>query len=159
MCLVAACSSEPATPADPCAVMAVTTGGTAELGLGTDFTPVVDGQDAELQLGLQGLLMFVVNARVRDMDIGSGSPEGAVEVVALAQDGTQASLQSGCRVRVFTALPTGELQLDSPYFLPLQPALALEGARFTIRLEIRDVEGLQATEDRAIVAHLPPTSP
>jgi hypothetical protein len=146
---------------DPCAVKPVVAGGSAELGLGSDFAPVVAGQDVELQLGTQGLWMFVVNARARDMDVGSGDREGVIDVAALDQSGEQISLELGCRVREFAETAGGDLQLTSPYFLPLLPTAApgSEGAKVTIRLDIRDGEGRRATDERSVVAHLPAQSP
>ena len=158
VCLVAACSSDMEPPvADPCAVKPVVAGGTAELGLGSAFMPVSDGQDVEVQLGIQGLWMFVVNARARDMDVGSGDREGVVDLTALDQNGAQVSLAVGCRVREFAQTNDGHLELTSAFLLPLLPSVTpvLDGAAITIHLEIRDDEGHRATDERSVVAHLP----
>jgi hypothetical protein len=162
LCLVASCASDADPPVvDPCADKPVVAGGSAEIGLGTTFAPVVAGQDVELQLGTQGLWMFVVNARARDMDVGSGGREGVIEVAALDQNGQQISLGLGCRVREFAEMDGGNLQLTSPFFLPLLPTVSLgpEGAMVTIRLDVRDGEGRRATDERSIVAHLPAQGP
>jgi hypothetical protein len=130
-------------------------GGTVELQLSADLSPIIDGQGVQLQLGLQNFYMFVLSVRVGDMDMGSGT--GVVDVVALNQDGSQASLTTGCRVREFTPLDNDELQLSTPYALALQPSATaqLEGARMTIRFSVRDFDGRQVTAERAVVAHLP----
>jgi hypothetical protein len=144
-------------PVDECAVKPVIDGGVAELGLGPDFAMVMDGQDVPLQWGTQTLLMFVVNARAHDMNIVPGESQGVVNLTALGPDGTQVSLETGCRVRDFMALPSGDVQLTSPYQLPLSPALTpgLDGAKITIRLEIRDQDGRQAVDEVSVVAHIP----
>jgi hypothetical protein len=144
---------------DECAEKPVIPGGTVELGLGTDFAVVKDGQDVTLQFGTQTLMMFVLNARVHDMNIVPGESEGVVTFTAVGPDGATVSLDTSCRVRDFVAAPTSGAQLDSPYLLPLTPASAdgLEGARVTLRLEVRDMDGRRATDERTVVAHLPPS--
>lgn len=152
--LVAGCTQNP--PVDPCAAKPVIAGGSAELGLGTSFAPIVDGQTVDLERGLQGLWMFMINARARDMDVGSGDREAAIDVAALDQSGTTISLETGCRVREFTPASNGALQLYSPYALPLDPSIAqLDGAKITIRIELRDHDGRRAIDERTIVAHQP----
>ena len=162
LCVAASCSSEMASPPDdPCALKPVVAGGSAELGLGSSFAPVVAGQDVELQLGTQGLWMFIVNARARDMNIGSGDQEGVINVAALNESGQQVSLEIGCRVREFAATSGGDLQLTSPYLLPLLPTSTPgpAGLKVTIRLDIRDGEGRRAIDERAVVAHVPTQGP
>lgn len=162
LCFAASCSTETGGPPDdPCALKPVVAGGSAELGLGSSFAPVVAGQDVELQLGTQGLWMFIINARARDMDIGSGGREGVIDVAALDENGQQISLAIGCRVREFAETSGGDLQLTSPYFLPLLPTTTpgAAGLKVTIRLDLRDGEGRRATDERAVVAHVPTLGP
>ena len=163
VCLVAACSSgtsasvDAAPPVDECEAKPVIAGGAAELGLGPDFTMVTEGQDLALQWGTQTLLMFVVNARAHEMNIVPGQSQGVVNVTALGPDGAQVSLETGCRVRDFMSLPSGDVQLASPFQLPMQPARTpqIDGAKIKIRLEIRDQDGRQAINEVSVVAHLP----
>jgi hypothetical protein len=144
-------------PDDPCAPKPIVVGGSAEIGLGSSFSPVVPGQDVELQLGTQGLWMFIINARAHDLNVGSGDQEGVIDVAALDEAGQQISLSLGCRVREFATTSGGDLELTSPYFLPLLPTVTpgAAGLKVTIRLDIRDGEGHRATDERAVVAHVP----
>ena len=153
---LASCSSDPdPTPADECAVKPLVAGGSVELGLGSTFTPVVNGQTADLQLGAQGLWMFVVNARVRDMSVGSDR-EGIIEAAVLDQSGNVISLGLGCRLREFVETADGFLQVTSPYLVPLVPDdTPIDGTTVKIRLEVRDEEGRRATDERSVVAHVP----
>jgi hypothetical protein len=152
-----ACSSDP-TPVDPCADQPVVAGGSAEVGLGTEFMAITDHQDVHVVLGGQGLLMFVVNARVRGMELGAGDLQGGIDALARDPSGTVLSVATGCRAREFTNTAGGSLDLAVPYLLPLAPAATamLEGAAITLHLEIRDTAGHRATDDRTVIAHLPP---
>ena len=131
--------------------------GSVELGLGTSFTPVATGQNVELQLGAQGLWMFVVSARTCDMNVGAGDREGAIEATALDRNGQQVSLGLGCRLREFAATGDCCLQPTSPYLVPLGASVSISagGTPMTIHLEVRDVDGHRATDERSVVAHLP----
>jgi len=160
VCLVASCSSEPSSPpVDPCQVEPMFVGGTAEVGLGSEFSPIMDGQDVQLIFGYRNLYTVVVNARVQDMDIGADDRPGVVFLTAFDEGGQVISLDLSCRVREFveTATADGTQQLDSPYNLPLHPSFtpSLEGARIKIRLDVRDQDGIQAIDERTVVAHLP----
>jgi len=160
LCLIAGCADDanhPAPPVDPCAVEPSLAGGAAEVGLGSDFTPLVEGQDVHVELGIQGLYMFVVNVRVQDMDVSSDGRPGVIYLGAFDQSGQAISLETGCRVREFGDTGGGHQQLSSPYFLPLIPDFTsvLEGAMVTIRLDVRDLDGHQAKDERTVVTHLP----
>ena len=119
--------------------------------------PVADGQNVTLQLGAQGLWMFVVTARARDMDVGSGDRQGVIDFSVRDQSGGTISLALGCRVREFAEMNDGYLGLTTPFALPLLPDASsnIEGARVTIHLEVRDTEGRRAIDDRTVVAHFP----
>jgi hypothetical protein len=158
--LATACSSDPSAPVDPCADLPVVAGGSVELGLGTTFMSIADHQDVDLQLGSQGLLMFVVNGRVRGMVLGAGDLQGGIDAAALDQSHAVVSVATGCRSREFVDTAGGTLDLTVPYLLPMPPSLTatLEGAPITIRIEIRDTAGHRATDERTIIAHLPPAS-
>ncbi|MEO7734272.1 MAG: hypothetical protein ABIY55_25165 [Kofleriaceae bacterium] len=152
--ITAACTA--AEPGKPCDDRPVVTGGAVELGLGDSFTEVHNGQDVNLVLGSQGLWMFVVNARVADMDASAG--EIGVLVDAVDVNGQRASLlDRGCRARQFADNGSGLLQLTTGSLMPLDPnAVAnVDGATFTIRIEVRDVDGRRATDERTVVAHTP----
>ena len=154
MCLLTACGE---TPSDPCVAQPVVAGGVAQVGRGSTFLPVSDGEEFAVELGLQGLYMFVVNARVRDMAVGTENVGGAVWFQARDQAGTILSLDVGCRAREFDLTSDGSFDLASPYFLALFPEFTgvLDGAAVTIRVEVRDRDGLQATDERTVIARLP----
>ena len=155
VCFFASCSSENGAPMDPCAMKPVIAGGSAELGLGSSFMPVVAGQNVDLQLGAQGLWMFIVNGRARDMAVGSGDREGVVDVAVFDKTGQTISLDLGCRRREFAETADGYLEFASPFLLPLNPSAMVDGATVTIHLQVRDTEGRQAIDERAVVAHVP----
>lgn len=154
--VTAAACSDGVEPADPCDDRPVIAGGAAELGLGMEFAPVADRQEAELVLGTQGLWMFLVNARAHDMELGSEAVEGVV-IEATDTRGARISLESGCRTRRFEDQGDGTLQLATAFLLPLLPDVTptIDGATITIRLEIRDSEGRRATDARTVIARLP----
>lgn len=156
VCFFASCSSgATSTMEDPCALKPVIAGGSVELGLGNIFMPVVAGQNVELQLGAQGLWMFILNGRARDMDVGSGDREGVIDAAVFDQNGETISLALGCRRREFAETADGYLEFTSPFQLPLNPNVMVDGATVTIHLQVRDTEGRQATDERAVVAHVP----
>ena len=141
---------------DPCIERPVIAGGSVELGLDDQFTPVVDGQEVELVLGAQGFWMFVINARVHDM--GPGLDTKAVLVDAVDSSGAIATaLAKACRQRPFQDAGDGSLELTTGFLTPLHPSRTptLDGAAFTIRLEIRDAEGHRATDQRTLIARKP----
>ncbi|HEX2690573.1 MAG TPA: hypothetical protein VHN14_28350 [Kofleriaceae bacterium] len=144
---------------DPCAVKPVLAGGTAELGVGQSFMPVVTGQDVYLQLGAQGLWMFVLTGRVRDMNVGSGDHEGIIDAAVFDKNGQEISLGLGCRLREFAETDDGSLQFTSPFLTPLIPSIMVDGTTVMLRLQVRDTEGRQATDERAIVARVPVQGP
>ncbi len=152
--ITTACTS--GAPGKPCDDHPVVPGGAVELGLGDTFTPVRAGQDVDLILGSQGLWMFVINARVQDMD-GSAGDIGLL-VDAVDVNGNRASLlDRSCRARKFEDNGSGMLQLTTGSLMPLDPNAVphVDGATFTIRLEVRDVDGRRATDERTVVAHTP----
>ena len=152
--ITAACSS--AAPDQPCDDRPIVAGGAVELGLGDTFTEVRNGQDVDLVLGSQGLWMFVINARVADMDSGAG--EIGVLVDAVDVNGARATLlDRGCRARKLEDTGNGVAQLTTGSLMPLDPnAVAMvDGPTFTIRIEVRDVDGRRATDERTVVAHTP----
>ena len=146
---------------NPCAVGTIVPGGSVELGAGVAeggvFQAITDGQDLQVQLGSQGLWMFVLNARTRDMAVGAGDLEGIIDFSLIDSGGTEVNVQTGCRVRTFSALDD-YLALDFGYALPYSPDFnaQIEGHTVTIHLELRDHEGHRAIDERHVVAHLPP---
>lgn len=154
--VIAACSSGPGDEHDPCEVSAVTSEGVLEVGLGDPFVPIADGQEVTVQLGAQGLWMFVVSARVQDMEVGLDDRRAAIELDAIA-DNTTVSLEVGCRGREFADVG-GHLQMVTPFFLALDPAFTpqLDGASVTIVGYIRDHAGRAAMDERRVIARLPP---
>lgn len=146
-------------PLDPCTLTSEVPGGTCEVGLGTAFAPVASGQDVALELGSQGLWMFLVSGRVPAGNVGAGELVGVSAVARLESTGEVASLEFGCRARVLAAAPgdAGALDLESPYLLPMRPELTsvLEGARVTLILDVRDPDGTAARDTRTVVAHIP----
>ena len=155
-------------PDDPCAPKPVVPGGSAEVGLGSDFTPIMDGEDTDVVLGGQGLWMFVANARTCDLNVGDGDHEGVVVFSVLDETGQAVSIDEVCRVRAFAERAGGGCPgganyryLSSIYQTPLLPDFSprLEGARVTIQLEVRDLDGRRATSAHTVVAHFPPSGP
>jgi hypothetical protein len=133
-------------------------GGSAEIGLGADDVAVVENQDLAVELGPQGLYMFVVNARVQDLDVGAAPRVGGVEFGANDATGQPMTTTPGCRELEFAPTGGGFAQLTAPYYLPFERAVTpvLEGAHVTIQLAVRDPTGRQATAQVDVVAHLPP---
>ncbi|TMQ19465.1 MAG: hypothetical protein E6J90_01115 [Deltaproteobacteria bacterium] len=162
--LAGACSADPPPPpvdlCDSTVASKVVTAGSAQLGLGDDCAPVAEGQQVGLVCGTQGGTMFLVNARVQDLDI-TAQHQGAVDFTAIGPGGANLTAVSiGCRVRDFTMASDGTMQLRTAYGLQLDPealqTLQLEGASIQITAKVRDHLGQQATDTRTIVAHLPP---
>ncbi len=158
--LLAACASSPSTPdpTDLCSSnLPRVAGGTAELGFGSQFSPMLDGQDVSLQLGIQGFWMFVVNARVTDMNVGTDADAAAVQFQILDASGNVVSLQTGCRDLDFLPAEGGALQLAAGYALPFDQTFGpkIEGAHVTIEVDVRDRDGREATDRRTIISHMP----
>ena len=161
--MVAACGGgdgggDDGMPLDPCSLASVVPGGSSELGLGDTFAPLVEGQTVTLELGLQGLWMFLVNARVPEGSFHAGDLAGVTAVAKLEATGEVASLEVSCRSRMLVPAGDGYLQLENPYLLPIRPELTpqLEGARATLTLDVRDPDGNVARDARGLVMHLPP---
>jgi hypothetical protein len=141
---------------DECEPRPVKPGGRTEVGLGTEFAPITDGQDVTLVEGFRRLWTLTVNARVSEMDVGSNDNEGIVNFTAW-QGEQQVSLDVGCRVREFESAGRGAFQLSSDYILSMHPDYddILDGAQLTLRVDVRDRHGRQAASERTVVAHLP----
>jgi hypothetical protein len=149
---VMGCSS-PAAPADPCTTAAAMPAGTVELGLGSAFESITDNETVDLQLGGQGLWMFVINLRTSGLDVLSA--DGGVYATT-AEGSNIVSLFPGCHPERFDA-GSGFDELSSAYLLPFDPTLedAPDGKTFTITAEVVDVDGHQATDSHTVVAHQP----
>jgi hypothetical protein len=150
-------ADEPAPFAvDECDPRPVKPGGRTEVGLGTEFAPITDGQDVTLVEGFRRLWTLTVNARVTDMDVGSDDREGIVTFAAFAGD-QQVSLDVGCRVREFEATGRGAFQLSSDYILSMHPDFTpiLDGAMLTLRVDVHDRHGRRAASERTVITHLP----
>ena len=160
---VAACASkmDPPTDDDPCVPKPVVPGGSAEVGLGTDFTPIADGQNATVTLGTQGFWMFIASARTLDMNVGSGDREGVVEFTAFDAQNQQVSVDFRCRVREFMphagAAEPDYRYLSEQYNVALEPAFSsrLEGTAVTLQVDVHDVDGRQAISRKTVIAHFP----
>jgi hypothetical protein len=148
----AACSSSQPDEIDPCiAFEPLVEEGAIELGLGNTFTPVTAGETVTLTLGAQGLWMFIGNARVRGMDVGPGDLRAAIDYDVLAADGSSLALDVGCRGREF-ATGGSDLEMVTPYFVPLDPQFPIDGVAVTIVVEIRDHQGRFANDRRDVIA-------
>jgi hypothetical protein len=142
---------------DECVPRPLLPGGRTEVGLGSDFAPILDGQDVTLVEGFRRLWTLTVNARVSEMDVGSDDHVGIVYFAAY--DGErEVSLDVGCRVREFEDAGHGEYQLSSDYILSMHPDYTsiLEGATLTLRVAVHDRHGRMATSERTVITHLPP---
>jgi hypothetical protein len=152
---------DPPVDDDPCTPRPVTPGGSAEIGLGSDFTPITDGQDAATVLGAQGLVMFISSARTLDMNVGSGDLEGVVVFTAFDENNQQVSIDFRCRLREFLPHPgaTGPSYryMTEQFNLAFEMSFTsrLEGAAVTLQLDVQDVDGRKATSRRTVIAHLP----
>jgi hypothetical protein len=160
VCLGAAgCLDEPPPPLaiDECEPRPLVPGGRTEVGLGTDFAPITDGQDVTLVEGYRRLWTLAVNAQVSDMDVGSADSGGAVTFIAY-QGERQVSLDVGCRVREFETAGPNKWQLASDYILSMHPDYdeILDGATLTLRVDVLDRQGRRAASERTVVTHLPP---
>lgn len=129
--------------------------GSVFVGLGNSFAPIVEGEQVTVQLGAQGLWMFVGAARVRDMEVGSDEQRAAVQFDAIA-NGRTVSLDVGCRAREF-AVVGSDLEMVTPFFVALNPDFTpeLDGANVTLVVNVRDYAGRSATDQRSIIARLP----
>jgi hypothetical protein len=152
-----AADEPPPFEVDECEPRPLAPGGRTEVGLGSDFAPIVDGQDVTLVEGYRRLWTLTVNARVADMDVGSDDREGIVYFAAY-QGEREVSLNVGCRVREFEDAGRGQFQLSSDYILSMHPDYTpiLEGAILTLRVDVHDRHGRQATSERTVITHLPP---
>jgi hypothetical protein len=131
--------------------------GSVELGHGkADYVAIAEGETFELELGLQGLWMFIVSTRATGMDIGDGDT-AAVWFNAIGPEGQLISLDTGCREREFAVTPEGALQLTDPYLVAILPEHTglLSGGNITLEVIVRDVEGHEATSVSHVVAKLP----
>lgn len=151
--------SDPPEDTNLCDVVRSESAGTVEVGVtltGNQFASIAEREDVYVELGLQGLYMFVANVRVHDMRIGEGKL-GAIEVNAFAETAeTELSLAVGCREREFTDGAEGA-QLASPFWVALRPEIydVLDGLVVRLRATVRDLDGLEAIDERTVVARLP----
>lgn len=154
MAMLVGCSSQP-TKVDVCDLERAGEAGSVELGRDRDYAPVIDGETLQVELGLQGLWMFIVNARAFDMDIVPGET-AAVWFYAVSQAGETISLDLGCRDREFKATEGG-VEMTDPYQLALRPEYShlLAGGTLTLEVIIRDPSGMEATTTRTIIASMP----
>jgi hypothetical protein len=160
VCLGAAgCAADPPPPfaVDECEPRPFRAGGRTEVGLGTEFAPITDGQDVVLVEGYRHLWTLTVNAQVSDMDVGSDDSGGIVNFTAYEGD-QQVSLDVGCRVRDFETAGHNMWQLASDYILSMHPdyEAILDGAVLTLRVDVLDRHGRRAASERTVVTHLPP---
>jgi hypothetical protein len=159
VCLAAVgCTDDPAPFAvDECEPRPIMPGGRTEVGLGTEFAPIVNGQDVTLVEGFRRLWTLTVNARVSEMDVGADDHGGVVYFEAW-QGERRVSLDVGCRVREFESAGKGAFQLSSDYILSMHPDYTeiLDGALLTLRVEVQDRHGRRATSERTVITHLPP---
>lgn len=152
--LLVGCGAEP-TVTDVCEIKRSGEAGSVELGRDRDYAPVAEGDTLQAQLGLQGLWMFIVNARAFDMDIAPGET-AAVWFYAVSQAGDLISLDIGCRDREFKQADGG-VEMTDPYQLALRPEYSqvLAGGTVTLEVVVRDQSGMEATTTRTIVATMP----
>jgi hypothetical protein len=161
LCAVTACSSPPGPQVDPCEITDVVAHGSVQLGLGVDDTPLADGQDVALVCGTQGGTMFLLNARVQDLDM-TADLQAAITFTATGPSGADlTSASGGCRTRTFEPAGDGTMKLTGAYGLPLDPSALtqypLDGARVKITVEVHDHLGRGTSDMRTVVARLPPS--
>jgi hypothetical protein len=154
---VVACSGSGTVDDDVCTVAQSSTAGSVEIGHGkTGYVALVEGETFELELGLQGLWMFIVKARASGMDIGDGET-AAVWYTAVGPAGEVISLDSGCREREFELAEDGTLEMSEPYFVAVRPEFTglLTGGNISLEVIVRDAGGHEATNTTHVVAKLP----
>jgi hypothetical protein len=158
-----ACTSDPGD-GDPCVAKPQVRGGSVEIGLGagSSFTPIVESQDLSLILGAQGLMMFELSARTHELDVGLAPQTGVVVFGVFDASDKLVSLDLSCRVREFDSAgsavtDTSARVLSNAYGTPLHPefSAAVDGARLTLQVEVRDNAGHRAIDRRSVIAHLP----
>jgi hypothetical protein len=153
-CLLVACASDQELlQLDPCAKPLVA-GGTVEIGLGSSFASITDGEYVPIAQGTQNLWQFTLNARTQNLDVGSGGLEGVVAVEALDQTGSEVDFSVGVRSRDFMSIGTNCEQMTEIYNLSLDPRLAPnpDGQTFTIQFQVTDHEGRKATDQHSVTA-------
>lgn len=158
-CTLAACAADPgpAEVLDLCSTtVAPVAGGSAQIGLGSQFSPMVDGEDVNVVHGPQTVWMFVVNVRVEGLDVGADTP-AAVDFTAVDRAGVQVSLAKGCRNLDFLAGNDGTVQLAAPYALVFDKAFwpVLDGDVLTVRADVRDRDGHHVTDQHTVIARMP----
>jgi len=159
---VAACATPDfhQTP-DPCALPAGQTfvaTGTAELGVGDDFTAVTTGQSVDVVQGSQSLHMFVVNLRVQGLEVDDLNRPGGVDATVLDASAMPLAADYGCRTRAFTEHTNGWAYAGGPYQVPVtDDVLArIDGTAVMLRVEVHDAAGHQAIDTRSVMAHVVP---
>jgi hypothetical protein len=103
--------------------------------------------------------MFLVNARVRDLDVNTSDRLGAITFTATGLDGKVLSgVLGGCRMREFENTGDGSMVLTTAYGLPMDPSTAsdFEGLSIKISVEARDHLGHRVSDSRTVVAHVAP---
>jgi hypothetical protein len=154
---VVACSGSGPTDDDVCKVAQRGAAGSVEIGHGSsDYVPVIEGETFQLELGLQGLWMFILSARANGMDISDGET-AAIWFNAIGPGGEIISLDSGCREREFAVTTDGALELTDPYFVAVLPEHTglLSGDTISLEVIVRDAGGHEATSITSVVAQLP----
>jgi hypothetical protein len=128
-------------------------GATVEVGLGSSFTSITDGEDAHIEQGTQNLWQFVLNARTQNLDVGSGELQGILDVQALDDTGAEIDFSVGVRSRDFMSVGAA-CQLTEIYNLPLDPRLVPDpdGQAITIELQVTDHDGHQAADRHTVIA-------
>lgn len=152
---VAGCAADPAPapedPLDPCELEPTVAEGTVELGLGRTFVPVVDGERVRVYLSPLHIWTLVANARVRDLAVGHGEADAAIDLAAFDSAGTRVSLDVGCRAREFMSSPDGTHSLREAYAISFRSIEELEGKLITIRVTVVDRAGRIAVDERDVL--------
>lgn len=155
--LAAACGAT-SPPEDVCTVPLGGSIGSVEIGHGLgEYTPVVEGETFPVELGVQGLWMFVVSARATGMDISDGET-AAVWYTASGPTGEVISVEMGCRARAFESAGEGSFEMTHAYFVPILPSYTsvLGGGTVTLQAIVRDASGHETTASVSVIAALPP---
>jgi hypothetical protein len=139
-----------------CDIALGSSSGAVEIGHGgaTDFLPVTSGETFPVIKGAQGLWMFVVGARVNDMDIDAGDT-AAAWFHAFDPTGQEISLDFNCSERNFEAGDGGVL-MKTAFPLAIFPAYTeiLSGGNVTLQITVRDRSGQEAMAEVTVVAQI-----
>ncbi len=136
------CSARPRT---------VEPGSAATLGVGTgpSFRPLADGADLWLELGFQGLFMFVVSIEASGFDA-----TGTTAAISVGAGGTTFGATSVTRP-LWASTGTGAWRIEPLYLVATEPPDALRDRPATVHLVLDNLCGFVLTRDVGVTMRAP----